>query len=196
LVAQALNRGYAVTAVVRDAGRLPISDPALTVVTLPGLEHPDALRPAIQGRDAVLSAVGPRGRKAGPVASTSTRAILAAMQASGVQRVVAVSAWQVGPVAAGESAFNRLLVLPVISMLLCNMYADLAAMEAELERSRIDWTVVRPPKLVDAQLTRNYRTALGGNVPRAYKISRADVAHAMLDALEQPATSRQPVGVA
>ncbi|MCW2690104.1 MAG: hypothetical protein JWR37_4994, partial [Mycobacterium sp.] len=35
----------------------------------------------------------------------------------------------------------------------------------------------------------------GGNVPRAYRISRADVAHAMLDALEQPAT-RQPVGVA
>jgi uncharacterized protein YbjT (DUF2867 family) len=31
LVAQALTHGHAVTAVVRDPNRLPISDPALTV---------------------------------------------------------------------------------------------------------------------------------------------------------------------
>jgi putative NADH-flavin reductase len=196
LVTQALQRGHMVTAVVRDPARLSITSPALTVSAVPGLEQPDALRPAIQGRDAVLSAVGPRGRKDGPVASTSTRAILSAMQATGVRRLVAVSALPVGPVPEGESAFNRWLMLPVVSAVLRTVYADLAAMEAELRNSHTDWTVVRPPRLLDKPLTGTYRTALGANVPRAMTISRADVAHAMLDALEQPATIRQPVGLA
>ena len=40
LVAQALNHGHDVTAVVRDAARLPISDVALHVVTCPGSSSP------------------------------------------------------------------------------------------------------------------------------------------------------------
>ncbi|BCI85104.1 hypothetical protein NIIDMKKI_03100 [Mycobacterium kansasii] len=63
LVTQALQRGHAVNAVVRDAARLPISSPGLSVSTVPGLEEPTLLRPALRGSDAVLSAVGPRGRK-------------------------------------------------------------------------------------------------------------------------------------
>jgi hypothetical protein len=45
-------------------------------------------------------------------------------------------------------------------------------------------------------LTGTYRTSIGGNVPRGYAISRANVAHAMLAALDDPATLRQAVGVA
>jgi uncharacterized protein YbjT (DUF2867 family) len=102
----------------------------------------------------------------------------------------------VGPVPSGESAITRWLVVPLLKALLHNAYADLAEMEAQLHRSAIDWTVLRPPKLVDEPLTGQYRTALGANVPRGSTISRADVAHAMLGALTQPATIRQPVGVA
>jgi hypothetical protein len=49
---------------------------------------------------------------------------------------------------------------------------------------------------VDKPLTGRYRTALGANVARGLSISRADVAHLMLTALDQPATVRQAVGVA
>jgi putative NADH-flavin reductase len=55
---------------------------------------------------------------------------------------------------------------------------------------------VRPPRLVDEPLTGHYRTVLGANVARGSAIARADVAHAMLDALAAPQTIRQPVGVA
>jgi putative NADH-flavin reductase len=196
LVEQSLDRGHAVTAVVRDAARLPVRDSGLTVVTVAGVDQPDVLAPAIQGSDAVLSAVGPRGRTDGPVAATSARAVLGAMQTSAVGRLVAVSAMPVGPAPRGESPFTRWLVLPILSALLHSVYADLAAMEAELRRSTAAWTVVRPPKLVDGPLTGRYRTALGANVPRGSIISRADVAHAMLNALAQPATIRQALGVA
>jgi putative NADH-flavin reductase len=195
-VAQALTRGHSVTAVVRDPIRLPIRDPALTVLSVAGLQDPDALQPAVRGRDAVLSAVGPRGRGVGPVASASARSILSAMHAAGVDRIVVVSAAPVGPVPVDEGVLNRRLVLPLVSRILRSVYTDLADMEAVLRASDTAWTVVRPPKLVDKPLSGTYRSALGANVARGTSISRADVAHLMLTTLDQPATVRQAVGIA
>jgi putative NADH-flavin reductase len=196
VVRQALDAGHRVTAVVRDPARFDVSHPALEVVAVPGLSDPEALRPALEGGDAAISGVGPRGRKDGPVASTATRGILAAMQASGVRRLVAVSAVPVGPVPDGESFVNRRILLPLISVFAREVYADLAAMEDEIRRSSTEWTVVRPPYLVNKPLTGRYRTVIGGNVPRAYSISRADAAHAMLAMLDDPATIKQAVGIA
>jgi hypothetical protein len=150
----------------------------------------------VDASDAAISGVGPRGPKDGPVATNTTRGILRALEAGGVRRFVAVSAVPVGPVPEGESFLNRRIVLPLISTLLRDLYADLAAMEDEIRRSTTEWTIVRPPKLVDKPLTGTYRKSIGGNVPRGYAISRANVAHAMLAALGDPATLRQAIGVA
>src|SRR3954468_116181 len=62
VVRQALDAGHQVTAVVRDAARFSRDHPSLTVVTAPDLATLAALDPF----DAVLSGVGPRGRKDGP----------------------------------------------------------------------------------------------------------------------------------
>ena len=69
-------------------------------------------------------------------------------------------------------------------------------MEVEIRRSATEWTIVRPPKLVNKPLTGTYRTCVGGNVPRGYAISRANVAHAMIAALGDPTTLKQAVGIA
>ncbi len=196
VVRQALDAGHQVTAVVRDPTRFVVSHPALEVATVPGLTDPEVLHPALKGSDAAISGVGPRRRKDGPVASNATRGILRALADSGTRRFVAVSAVPVGPVPDGESWINRRILLPFISALLRDTYADLAGMEDQIRRSTTEWTVVRPPKLVNKPLTGTYRTCVGGNVPRGYAISRADVAHAMLAVLDDPATIGQPVGVA
>jgi len=196
VVRQALDAGHKVTAVVRDPARFGVSHPALEVVTVPGLTDPEVLLPALAASDAAISGVGPRARKDGPVASSTTRVILRAMQVSGVKRFVAVSAVPVGPVPEGDSFVNRRILLPFVSALLRDVYADLAAMEDEIRHSGTDWTIVRPPKLVNKPLTGAYRTSVGGNVPRGYSISRADTAHAMLALLEDQSTIGQPVGVA
>jgi nucleoside-diphosphate-sugar epimerase len=112
---QALDAGHTVTAVVRDPARFDVSHPALEVATVPGLGDPDVLRPVLEGSDAAISGVGPRGRKDGPVASSATRGILHAMEASGVRRLVAVSAVPVGSVPEGEGWVNRRIVLPFFS---------------------------------------------------------------------------------
>jgi uncharacterized protein YbjT (DUF2867 family) len=196
LVRQALDDGHKVTAVVRDRARFDVSHPALEVATVPGLTDPEVLRSALDSSDAVISGVGPRGRKDGPVASSTTRGILGAMEASGVRRFVAVSAVPVGPVPEGESFVNRRILLPLISAFARDVYVDLAEMEDEIRRSTTEWTIVRPPKLVNKPLSGKYRTIVGGNVPRGYTISRADVAHLMLRVLEQPETIKQAIGIA
>jgi putative NADH-flavin reductase len=174
VVRQTLSAGHKVTAVVRRSATFTIDHPALDVATVPGLTDCGTLRTIVEGSDAVISGVGPRGRKDGPVASTATRAILRAMEATGVRRIVAVSAAPVGPVPEGDSFLNRRLILPLIGAILRDAYIDLAAMEEEMRRSDTDWTAMRPPKLVNKALTGQYRIVVGANVPRGYSISRAD----------------------
>jgi uncharacterized protein YbjT (DUF2867 family) len=196
VVRQALAARHKVTAVVRDPARLDVSHPALEVTAVPGLTDPEVLHAALEGSDAAISGVGPRGRKDGPVASSTTRGILQAIEASAVRRFVAVSAVPVGRVPEGESFVNRRILLPFISAFARDVYADLAEMEDEIRHSDTQWTIVRPPRLVNKPLTGKYRTVVGGNVPRGYAISRADVAHLMLAVLDDPATFRRAVGVA
>jgi putative NADH-flavin reductase len=173
-----------------------VRHPALEVAIVPGLTDPDVLSPVLAASDAAISGVGPRGRHDGPVASSATRGILRALEVSGSRRFVAVSAAPVGPAPEGDSFVNRRIVLPFVGALFRDLYADLAEMEDEIRRSATDWTVVRPPKLVNKPLTGTYRTVVGGNVPHGYTISRADAAHAMLAALNDPTTLRKAVGVA
>ncbi len=196
VVRQALTAGHRVTAVIRQGSRLDLTHPSLEIVAVPGLADPGPLHATLRDTDAAISGVGPRSRKDTTVASTATRGILRALQDCGVRRFAAVTAAPVGPDPAGESLTNRLVLLPLIRALLRPIYADLAVAEAEIAASDTDWTIVRPPRLTDKPLSGRYRVRVGANVPRARTISRADVAHAMLAALTDPATIRQPLGVA
>jgi uncharacterized protein YbjT (DUF2867 family) len=83
-----------------------------------------------------------------------------------------------------------------VRLVLGRHYADLALMEDVLRDSGLDWTSVRPPRLTDKPLSGAYRTAIGRNLPGGLTVSRADVAHVMLRALEDPGTVRQAVGIA
>jgi putative NADH-flavin reductase len=91
---------------------------------------------------------------------------------------------------------TRRVVWPLISRILRPVYADLREMEDDLSLSDTEWTAVRPPRLVNREVTGRYRTAVGENLPRAGTISRADVAHAMLAMINNPTTYRRAVGVA
>jgi len=196
LVAQALSAGHDVTAVGRTSAAFDLTHPRLDVVRVPGLTDPGPLVPALIGRDAALSAVGPRGPRQVTVASTATRGILAALEQAGVKRFLAVSAAPVGPVPEGDSFLNRRILFPLIGTLLRGIYGDLAVMEREIAASGTEWTVVRPPKLVNGPVTGRHRIAIGANVPRGRNTTRADVAAAMLAILDDSATIRHPVGVA
>ncbi|MFE9812175.1 NAD(P)-dependent oxidoreductase [Streptomyces sp. NPDC005548] len=194
IVRQALGAGHQVTAVVRDPARLTVTGAGLEVFRT-DLTDPQALRPAVAGRDAVLSGLGARRRKDAGVASRLTRTVLGAMEAEHTRRLLVVSASPVGPAAPEDGLVDRAM-RGMISSLLRDVYADLREMEAALAASATDWTAVRPPRLQDKPVTGSYRTAVGGFPPRGRFIGRADVAHAMLAMTDDPATVKQGVGVA
>lgn len=197
VVRQALDEGHQVTAVVRDRSRFTVGDhESLTVAVVPALTDPAAVVGAVDGADAVLSGIGPAGRRDAGITTVATRTILAAMATTGVRRIVVVSAMPVGPPPKGESIVGRWIAYPLITRVLRPVYDDLATVEADLRASGTDWTVIRPPRLTDKPLSHHYRTTIGANVPNGLSASRADVADAMLAALTNPATVSQPVGIA
>lgn len=161
LVQQGLAAGHEVTAVVRDPARLTVTGAQLQVVRA-DLTDPEVLRPAVTGRDAVLSGLGPRARKDAGIAARLTRVVLAAMEAEQVRRVLAVSAGPVGPAPVDEGAVDRWM-RGLVSAVLKDVYADLSEMEAELAASGTDWTVVRPPRLQNKPVTGVYRVVAGGS---------------------------------
>ncbi|MER7192403.1 NAD(P)-dependent oxidoreductase [Streptomyces flaveolus] len=194
VVRQALDAGHQVTAVVRDPARLSVAGEGLEVFRA-DLSDPAAVRPAVAGRDAVLSGLGARSRKDAGVAARLTRTVLGAMEAEGVRRLLVVSAGPVGPEPEGAGLLDR-GVRGAVSMVLKDVYADLREMEAELARSATDWTAVRPPRLQNKPVTGRYRKVVGGFPDKGRFIGRADVAHAMLTLIGDAGTVKQGVGVA
>ena len=195
IVAQAVNAGHNITAVVRNPRKLSAS---VRIVTA-DLATADAatLEPAISGTDAVLSALGARSSSEAGVAWHGTRAMVEAMRQVNVRRIVVVSAAPIGTVPSpgrpkpsnhdpGDGFFMRNLLGPLTKLALRKHYADLALMEEILRDSGLDWTIIRPPRLTDKPLTGVYRIAYGKNLRRGLFISRADVAHLMLACSNNP----------
>jgi putative NADH-flavin reductase len=177
-----------VTAVVRDLARLPIRHQRLQGVVADVLD-PAAITPAVAGADAVVSALGPRSsRNRSSIVSAGTASILEAMRAVGTSRLVVVSAAPVANDDHGTTLPYRLLVNPLLRALLGGLYADLAVMEETVRRSGLDWTIMRPPQLTDGPRTGTYRQAKDINLRGGYRISRADLAEAILAALDNPDT--------
>jgi len=195
LTDQALAAGHDVTAVVRDAARFVVpAHPRLRVVTA-NVMDPASIAPAVEGADAVISAIGPRGTGPTTVIQDSVRSIIAAMEKTGTRRFVQVS----GSVVAdeGESPYMRYLVKPLARRtFLRHVSADMSAGEEEIRRSGLDWTILRPPALTDKVATGTYRMAIDRNLPHGFKVSRADLAACMLALLDDPATVHRHVAIA
>ncbi len=205
ILEQAIAAGHDVTAVVRDPKKL--SEQVRVVRADLAAADPAALESAIDEAGAVLSGLGPRSNAEAGVAAQGTQAIVRAMQATGVRRIVVVSAAPIGTVPSpgrpkpprhdpGDGFFMRHLFSPLGKAALRTHYADLARMEDVLRESGLDWTIVRPPRLTDKPLTGIYRTAYGQNLRGGWSVPRADVAHLMLRVLDQPETIKQVVGIA
>jgi putative NADH-flavin reductase len=195
---QALAAGHAVVALARDPARIDIPNdvPAQQLSVVRGdVLDPSSLAPAMADRDAVISTLGVTSRAPTTLYSEGMRNIIQAMRATGVRRLVAVSA---APLSSddGDTLPSRLLLKPLLWALFRPVYADMATMEDEIRQSGLDWTILRPPRLTDKPPTGRYRTALNRSVRGGRTISRADLAAAILKLLDDPTSIRAAIGIA
>jgi putative NADH-flavin reductase len=161
LVSQALAHGHHVTA-----------------LTLPGTE--------VETRHARLTCIPGDARDAvtgwGPtrVCRDAARSLVLAMRRSGVRRLVCITS--AGLTDRTGVVYGRI----VTPLFLRNIYADKAKQEEEIRSSGLEWTLVRPMRLVDGPHAGRYCAVEDGPIP-GWWIRRANVADFMLREAETPA---------
>jgi putative NADH-flavin reductase len=178
VVEQALAAGHDVTAFTRDSSRMTGHDPKLRVVQ-GEVTHLDTVVDAVTGHDAVIVTLG-AGRK-GNVRGPGTATIIRAMERAGVRRLIVQSTIGIGDSRASLNFYWKRLMF---GLLLRPAYADHIEQEQHVIGSDRDWTIVRPGAFVDGPLTGRYRHGFDHpDRSTTLKVSRADVAHFVLDQL-------------
>jgi len=185
LVGQGLEAGHEITAFVRDPTKLPDRHARLRVVggSLP--EHESRLADAMAGQDVVVSTLG-RGQSltSAGLIGRSVPAVLTAMRASGVRRLVFTSAIGVGDSIRDAPLFSKVMV----TLLLRDLYADKLIGEQYIRTSDLEWTIVQPAQLTNGSLTGRYQSGEHLKHRGMPKISRADVAHFLLTVMDDRAS--------
>jgi putative NADH-flavin reductase len=197
IVRQALTQGHDVTAVVRRPDVITGEFGQQVDVRKGDVLDPASLEGAFENADAVVSAVGARvGRGPTRVYSDGMRNIRAQMAAAGVRRVIAISSAPLSK-PSEKRPIDRLVAHPLMRLLFKGSFEDVRRMEAELAAADdVDWTVFRPPRLLDGPQTGHYRISIGKPLRVANSIRRADLAAAMLAAIDDPATTNNVVSIA
>jgi len=145
VVEQALGRGWAVAAQTRDGAKL--GDLAERVRGVEGAPtDPAVLGRLLAGTDAVVFALGVERGGATKLFSQTTRALLQAMTADGVIRLIAVTGVGAGETRGHGGFLYDRIVFPLFTR---KRYADKDRQEALIADSGIDWTLVRPAPFRD-----------------------------------------------
>lgn len=191
IMRQAAERDHQVTAFVRAPERLKSIGGHFGVIQGDLLSSTELAR-AIEDQDAILSGFGPRV----PIAKTDATllhrfgvALSEAMRKVGIRRAVIVST---------AFLFKDSIIPPtnlVGRLLFPNMVADATEMESFIQKSGLDWTLVRPPRLTDRPRRGRLRVREGHLPSFGFTISRADVAAFMIKTAENHAFIRKVVGV-
>ena len=184
IVSQALARGHDVTALVRSPEK--VSDLKGDKVVVGDVRDEKALLEALKGQDAVVSALGTPASPFREVRllSTATRALVSAMKAEHVSRLVCITGMGAGD-SAGHGGF--LFDNVIFPLLLKKVYADKNRQEAIVRDSGLDWILVRPSVLNDKPSEGSIRALTDLSDFYGGSISRQDVATFVLDQLRADA---------
>ncbi|MEO8683870.1 MAG: SDR family oxidoreductase [Devosia sp.] len=178
IVKQAVAKGYEVTALVRSPEKAADLRGATLVVG--DARNEGDLRKALKGQHAVISALGTPASpfKEVTLLSIATRALVGAMKAENVSRLVAITGMGAGDsVGHGGFAFDKL----IFPLLLRKVYADKNRQEAIIRESGLDWVLVRPAILNDKPGHGSVRTLEELSHFHGGTISREDVASFVLE---------------
>jgi len=178
IVGQAVARGYDVAALVRSPDAARHLGGARLIVG--DARDETILRQALRGRDAVISALGTPAspRREVTLLSTATRALVSAMKAEQVARLVGITGMGAGDSAGhGGFLFDKL----IFPLLLRKVYADKNRQEALIRDSGLDWVLVRPSVLNDKPARGDVRALTDLTGFHGGTIARADVAAFVLD---------------
>jgi putative NADH-flavin reductase len=185
VVENAVARAHRVTALVRSASSLAPSE-LLRVTVGDPTTVADVTR-VVRDQDVVISCLGQRSAGDAMLLGSAAAATIQAMQATDVSRFLVVSQGLLFP--------SRNPIITILKLVFARQIADSARMEEQVRRSDLDWTVVRPPRLLEGGTPQGYRIAIDARPAGPASMQRADLASCLVDAAERRELVRRMVGV-
>lgn len=188
---QALDRGYKVTALVRDSSKIEIQSPKLKVLE-GDTRIPSDLNGALQRCEAVISCLNISRKSDFPWSALRTpenflsltmKSLINACNENGIQRLIFTSAWGVGdsrPYTPGWFAWF------IDNSNLSAAYMEHERQEAMVKNSGLNWTIVRPVGLVNRKKPKPVNVFFNNEGKPAMTISRRDTARFLLDTIADP----------
>ena len=193
VVEQALEAGHKVTAILRQPDKFPIRHEHLRIIKGDVL-NPLTYENTFFGIDIVISCLGTRNREATVVYSQGVSNIMQAMQKVDIDRIICISAGAV-EIAPNTSFLMRFLIKNILQKLFKYSYADMLLMEGVLLGSNLNWTVIRPPRLLNGDRTGKYRTSINEFIPHMSTLTRADLADFIIHHLDDEKTYKSKVEI-
>lgn len=185
----ALKKGIQVTAFVRTPSKLQISAPSLQIYHGNALLADDVAT-AIKGHDAVVSCLASsKGLKESNELGRMIDHIILGMEQHHVKRIVYVASAGIFGEIPGIS--GKLIMKTLKYPLIDHRHAV-----DTIIKYNLDYTIVRPMGLTNKEGTGNYREDSEGIPEGGRNISRADVAHFIIKALEDKNYSKQSISIA
>lgn len=183
IVEKALEADMSVRVLARTPSKLTLTHPKLEVVQGDALNASNVAA-AVAGMDAVVTTLGvPYTFKAVTLYSEATALMLDAMKSASVRRFVGVTSGGTHPGHDPNTPwFFEYLLKPLIGR---TLYADMRRMEAlVMGSSDIDWTILRPSRLVDRPASGRVRVECGQyTLPKGDEVSREDLAAVIVQTL-------------
>jgi putative NADH-flavin reductase len=188
IVADALERGLHVTVLARNPMKVSVRHERLEIVEGDALDARSVAK-AIEGRDAVVSSLGvPYTFKPVSIYSAGAANIIAAMSAARARRVIAITSGGTYP---GRDPETPFFFERILKPLFHTLYDDMRRLEELLERSDLEWTVLRPARLTNSLRSGGVRVVPGAySVPGLGTTTRRDLARVAVDAIESSDLSR------
>lgn len=190
VVAAALAAGWEVTAFVRDPGRLSVRHDRLRVVR-GEVTDGEALRAALEGQDAVISTLGQQRGTPADLMRRAMDALLPAMAAAGVRRLVVLSGSGVKFPGDGPPPLFERLAVPLIRLVLPRLLDDTRGYADRVVASDRDWVLARPMRLTDGPGGRPVRAADTLDYGVSDAIDRKDLAAFLVAQLDAPTWVRK-----
>jgi putative NADH-flavin reductase len=181
ILREACAAGHDVQALVRSPGPPGRYGPRVTVIA-GDVRDRAATGRVVDGTDAVISAIG--GTRPGNLAvlQEGTAAILCAMQAAGVRRLIVIQGFHL-PFPGDPGNFGAAAMRAMLRLWNRRLSADTYRMAEVLKASDLDWTLIRMPRLTAGQPGTGYRTGQLALGPWS-TVTTGQVAHFTLTCLD------------
>jgi len=177
-----LDNNHVVTALVRSKEKITVTHPNLRLIEGNVLD-PEQIKTVMQGQEAVINCLGKNKGSDKNLLSSFTEKVINAMNEHKVSRLIALS-----NVGAGDSyktqpfVFRRIL-LPTILRWLQDLIKDKDIMEPLIQKSNLNWTILRFPKISEKPAMKRILISQDGK-GLSFSISLEDCAQFIVSQLE------------